>query len=97
MKEKKTLYPFSFEIETGYYDENKGKWRAYINSGMGICENFTDAAKQIEHYFGEELVSINHLTLLGDGTLIFMELEWIKEIEKDDFYKVGRHEKGAGE
>ena len=91
MKEK--WYPFIFEIESGYWDRDEWKWHAAIETGMGICHNFTGAVAQIEKFYGEELIKINNLTLLEEGDLIFMEPEWIKAIEKDQFWEIGRHEK----
>jgi len=86
-------FPFTFTIESGYWNKDKAKWIASIESGMGICYNFTDAVAQIENFYGEELVKINNLTLLEEGDLIFMEPEWINAIEKDLFWEVGRHKK----
>jgi hypothetical protein len=91
MKDK--WYPFTFEIESGYWDEDEWKWHATIDTGMGICHNFTGAVAQIEKFYGEELVRINNLTLLEEGDLIFMEPEWIEAIEKDQFWEIGRHKK----
>lgn len=90
---KKKQFPFTFMIESGFYDEDKKAWVASINSGMGFCYNFTDAVAQIEEFFGEELVAIKSLVLLEEGHLIFMEPEWIEAIQKDEFWKIGRHKK----
>lgn len=86
-------FPFAFTIESGYWDKDKAKWIASIESGMGICYNFTDAAAQIETFYGDELVAIKSLILLEEGDLIFMEPEWIEAIEKDQFWEIGRHKK----
>lgn len=90
---KKKRFPFTFTIESGYWDEDKRTWVASIDSGMGFCYNFTDAVNQIEEFYGEELVAINSLILLEEDNLIFMEPEWIEAILKDDFWKIGRHKK----
>ena len=88
-------FPFTFTIESGYWDEDKRAWIASIDSGMGVCESFTEAVAQIEKFYGDELVAIKNLTLLEEDDLIFMEPEWIEAIEKDEFWKIGRHKKGV--
>lgn len=88
-------FPFAFTIESGYWDEDKRAWIASIDSGMGICESFTDAVAQIERFYGDELIAINSLILQEEDDLIFMEPEWIEAIQKDESWKIGRHKKGV--
>ena len=91
---KKKRFPFAFTVESSdYWDEDKKAWVTSIDSGMGICHNFTDAVAQIEKFYGDGLIAINNLILQEEDNLIFMEPEWIEAIQKDERWKIGRHEK----
>lgn len=63
-------YPYSYT--TVFYD-GTGKEGTYRReSGMGLAESFKDAVGQLEDYYGTDLVSIKHLELYEDCSLIIL-------------------------
>lgn len=56
-------YPFSYTVRGYDYDAKE----YYTESGIGLCTDLADAASQINEYFGDEFVEIQHLELY-DGT-----------------------------
>ena len=57
---------FIYQATVCWYDEDDRKNHHYRIAGLGFCENFTDAIRQIEDYEGDNLESIEHLELLGE-------------------------------
>ena len=79
-------YPYSFTVVTYHsYDAEKqvGKYRR--DSGMGIATSFADAAKQIESYYDNDLVSIQKLELHEEGHLIFLPEGCIEEYKRAEW------------
>ena len=70
-------YPFSFEA-VGFYAEDR---KYYKQCGMGVCENYSDAAAQIEDYFGVELIRIDEIKLYEESNLIFLHREMIRKYD----------------
>ena len=68
------IYPFSYEVIL-YIDTNSYT----LECGMGFAENFSDAAKQIEDYYGSDIVSIKDIYLFEDSSLMIMPRDFIKQ------------------
>lgn len=73
-------YPFSFEA-VGFYAEDR---KYYKQCGMGVCANYSDAAAQIEDYFGAELIKIDKIKLYEESNLIFLPREMIRKYDRAD-------------
>ena len=76
-------YPFRFKAQNFNHDDDEGKY--YIINGMGVCTSYSDAAEQIETYFGDELCSILNITLFQEDNLIFLSEETCDEYSKTCF------------
>ena len=61
-------YPFSFIIQG--YSTLGNEPRNYLEHGVGFCETYADAAKQIEEFYGDELIAIKHIELYEERSLI---------------------------
>lgn len=81
-------FPFSFRV-IGYMD---GDNKYYEQSGMGICIGYADAAKQIEEFFGDELIAIKHIEIFEEHTLIPMPKEAINKLVEEYFYGTKTYE-----
>lgn len=79
-------YPYSFTVVLYHsYDAEKQVSKYRRDSGMGIATSFADAAKQIEDYFDEDLVSIQRLELYEGNHLIFLPEGCIEEFKRADW------------
>lgn len=71
-------YPFAFSIVGYNFDEET----YFSENGLGICKSFADAANILEKHYGSELISISHLELHEESTVITtsseMRIEWEK-------------------
>jgi hypothetical protein len=59
-------YPFSYTVRGYDYDSQD----YYLESGIGFCDGWADAAYQLEQYFGEEFIEITHLELHEETTVL---------------------------
>lgn len=57
---------FAFIYQATVCWAEDGKTHHYRIAGLGFCEDFTDAIRQIEAREGDNLDSIEHLELLGE-------------------------------
>ena len=60
--------PFSYEVVYCGLEPNT----YYRESGVGFAESYSDAANQIEEFYGTDLVAIHHLELYEESILIPM-------------------------
>lgn len=77
-------YPFRFKVQI--FDFNEHTY--YISNGLGLCTSYTNAAKQIEDHFQEELCTILNITLFQEDNLIFLPEKICNVYEKADFPEV---------
>lgn len=63
-------HPFNFAVKVDV-DIGEG---AELFYGQGFCNSYTDAASQLEEYYGPELISIEHLILLEETNRNFVIL-----------------------
>lgn len=77
-KIEKTKFPFSYTVVVcdGLTDNKYN-----LESGMGVAKSFTNAMKQIEDYYGEDLVEVKGLTLYEENRLIIVPKRVIQEYE----------------
>lgn len=74
------MYPFAFKVIT--YDD--GEYKSEF--GMGLAESFSDAMKQLEGHFGEELMTIKHLELFEASSIISMPKDAAEEIINETYH-----------
>ena len=88
-------YPFSYTVQG--YDSDEGHY--YLENGIGICENFTDAADILEKRYGNELCIVKHIELYGNNTVIPLPKDTFDEVvnclECDECFEVKCDEKGV--
>lgn len=58
-------YPFICYVDC--LDLNHKTIKEYLT---GFAQNFTEASRLVEDYYGEDLVSINHLEFVGDSNIL---------------------------
>ena len=89
-------YPFTYTVQGYDYSDTEGY---YLESGVGICESFTDAADILEKRYGNELIAIKHLELYEDSTVITLPKGTFDEVvdclESDECFEVKCDEKGV--
>ena len=52
---------------------------------MAFCTSYADAAAQIEEYYGEDLISIKHLMLYEETSLIILPERIIKDYAEAEY------------
>lgn len=88
-------YPFVYTVQGYEHDEE----HYYLESGIGICESFRDAADILEQRFGNELIAIKHIELYEDNTVIPLSERAFEEVieclESDECFETKCDEKGV--
>lgn len=82
-------FPFLFEVTTCWYDDEEKQCYTEKHAGVGSCNSFTDAMRQIEQKYGEEIVSIDNLTSIGEyedteQTIIPIKKIWVSNFINED-------------
>lgn len=73
---------FRFKVK-GFNHDNS---YYFTNCGLGVCESYSDAARIIEDYFDDELISIEKIELFEDGeSLIFLSESTVEEYSEKHF------------
>ena len=81
-------YPFSYVVRAyKHWDETY-----YEQCGMGICNGYADAISIIEKQYGDELISVKHLELHEEGSVIIMPHDTMKAIINDFYEGVATYE-----
>lgn len=75
------VFPFYGEITFGYHQDNQ--WIEKQKSIVTFARDFTEAMGNIEHYYGEELVSIEKLTAYEPGDIIELSLDVGRGIKRE--------------
>lgn len=80
------MYPFSYDVV--YYIDGYCR-----ESGVSFCENWQDAMKILERYYGEDLVEVKSLILYEENSTIPLPRSVIKKCmeEPDTFFDNGSH------
>lgn len=76
-------YPFHYEVIV--LDPTNQTPKHFRESGMGFCENYTEAMNHIENFYGDDLIAVKHLELLEENNLIILPKQYINDYVKDDF------------
>lgn len=81
-----SMYPFSFEVVVyvGYNEETHVS-DFVKESGMSFAQSFTDAAKRLEDYYGDDLTAIKDLTLYEEHSLLMLPTDVIHKYAKDEY------------
>ena len=82
-------FPFIYEVTLFWYDYEEKVGHTLKTAGVGSCINYTNAMKQIEDKYGEELVSIERLESIGEyentpQTIIPIKTEWVQNFIKEN-------------
>ena len=82
-------FPFIYEVTLSWYDNEKRIGHILKVAGVGSCTNYTNAMKQIEDKYGDELASIERLESIGEyestpQTVIPIKREWVQSFIKED-------------
>lgn len=70
-------HPFVYTIQ-GYNHTDTEDF--YLENGVGFCESFADAANILEKRYGNDLISIKHLELYEDSTVITLSKSTFDEV-----------------
>ena len=88
-------YPFTYTVQGYDYSDTEGY---YLESGVGICESFADAANMLEKRFGDELIAIKHIELYEENTVITLPKDTFDEVvdclESDECFETKCNKKG---
>ena len=76
-------YPFTYTVVL--CDSLSGNNQYVRESGMAFCSSYADAAAEIEKYYGEDLLSIKHLMLLEESSLIILPEQTIKDYSEAEY------------
>ena len=88
-------YPFTYTIQGYNYEDEK----YYLESGIGFCESFADAANILDKRYGNELIAVKHLELFEEDNIIALPKGTFDEVvdclESDECFEVECDEKGV--
>ena len=89
-------FPFSYKVI--WYNEiyKDPDYKFSEDCGMGLADSYADAARQIEQYYGHDLVTIKELTLYEENSLIILDENVIKKYANEE-YNIIRHCNEHGE
>ena len=78
--------PFGFTAVI--YDKNNPETHISTyrrESGMGLAKSYAHAMKQLEDYYGEDLIAVKHLELFEDSSIILLPEHVIHDYAKTAF------------
>lgn len=73
--------PFYAEITFGYYQDNQ--WIEKQKSVVCFARDFSEAMADIEQYYGDELVSVEKLSIYEEGDIIELSLDTGRAIQRE--------------
>ena len=73
--------PFYAEVTFGYYQDDK--WIEKQKSIICFARDFSEAMADIEQYYGDELVSVEKLSIYEEGDVIELSLDTGRAIKKE--------------
>lgn len=81
------MYPYSYTVVVyDDYDENDHISIYRRESGMGLTESFSAATKQLEEYYSDDLISIKHLELFEENSVILLPEHIIEDYSRSEGY-----------
>lgn len=81
------MFPYSYTVVMyDEYDEINKVSLYRRESGMGLAESFSAATKQLEDYYGDDLVSIKHLELFEENSVILLPEHVIENYARAEGY-----------
>lgn len=88
-------YPFVYTVQCYDFDEEY----SYLQSGVGICESYKDAADIIEQRYGNNLIAIKHIKTYEDNTVITLPEKTFEKVveclESEEWFETKCDEKGV--
>ncbi len=73
--------PFYAEVTFGYYQDDK--WIKKQKSIICFARDFSEAIADIERYYGDELVSVEKLSIYEECDIIELSLDTGRVIKKE--------------
>ena len=82
-----SMYPYTFTV-VFYNDLNSDANTNHYKreSGMGLAESFSAAVKQLEQYYGDDLIAVKHLELFEENNIILLPEHVIEDYARADGY-----------
>lgn len=81
------MFPYSYTaVIYDEYDEINHISQYKRESGMGLAESFSEAVKQLEEYYGDDLISIKHLELFEENNVILLPEHVIENYARAEGY-----------
>lgn len=74
--------PFYAEVTFGYYQDDD-QWIEKQKSIICFARDFSEAMADIEQYYGDELVSVEKLSIYEESDIIELSLDTGRAIEKE--------------
>lgn len=71
-------YPFNFTVQCYDYETEK----YYLESGVGICESFADAANILDERYKNELIAVKHLELFEEDSIVTLPTETFEKVSE---------------
>ena len=71
-------YPFVYTIQGYDYETEK----YYLESGVGLCESFADAANILDKRYRSELIAIKLLKLFEEDNVITLPTETFEKVSE---------------
>lgn len=71
-------YPFTYTVQGYDYETEK----YYLESGVGICESFADAANILDKRYGNELIAVKHLKLFEEDNVVTLPIETFEKVSE---------------
>ena len=88
-------YPFTYTIQGYNYEDEK----YYLESGIGFCASFADAASILDKRYGDELIAVKHLELFEEDNIIALPTETFEKVSKIlntcECWQIACNEKGV--
>ena len=76
------MYPFTYKVT--YLNNFNTPSTTETIGGMGFAKNYANAAKKIENYYGDDLISIDKIFLLDEASVLELPTDIIERIENLD-------------
>lgn len=81
------MFPFSFTVIIyDEYDEINKISLYKRESGMGLAESYAVAMKQLEEYYGDDLIAVKHLELHEENGIILLPEHVIEDYARAEGY-----------
>lgn len=87
-------FPFSYKVIWFNYFYDDPNFKCHEDCGMGLADSYADAAKQLENYYGNDLVIIKELMLYEEAPLILLNEEVVRNYSEKKYNSKACNEHG---